>query len=94
MEPLYQVSKIGEHLRASRVFRVVFFGTSSVSTEWIHPNWRDIVQYALKSEDILMVEGEYGWKLSSWGIRAYNAGFDGATISTPEVHPRSDLRCG
>jgi len=56
--------------------RIVFVGDSLTSTEWVHPNWRDAVEYALKQCASTAVDD---WRLSSWGIRCFNAGFDGAT---------------
>ena len=63
-------------LRAGEPFRVVFLGDSLTSTEWVHPNWREIVEYVLKQQ----LSGDFvNWTVSSWGIRCYNAGFDGAS---------------
>jgi len=56
--------------------RIVFLGDSLTSTEWVHPNWRDAVEYAIKQCSMTAVDD---WRRSSWGIRCFNAGFDGAT---------------
>lgn len=61
-------------------YRIVFLGDSITSAEWVHPNWREIVEYVLKQEFGYRIgSGEFGWKLAEWGIRCFNAGFDGAT---------------
>ncbi len=72
------ISRIIETLQAGRVYRIVFLGDSITSTEWVHPNWREILEYVLK-EEIQIGDGEETWKPASWGIRCYNAGFNGAT---------------
>jgi lysophospholipase L1-like esterase len=63
-------------LKSGGSYRVVFLGDSLTSTEWVHPNWREIVEYVLKEE---LVEPMGDWRLPSWGLRFYNAGFDGST---------------
>ncbi|PIR46843.1 MAG: hypothetical protein COV07_02145 [Candidatus Vogelbacteria bacterium CG10_big_fil_rev_8_21_14_0_10_45_14] len=60
-------------------YKIAFLGDSLTSTEWVHPNWREIVEYVLKDKLSKLGKGEFGWKLAEWGIRSENAGFDGAT---------------
>lgn len=55
---------------------IVFVGDSITSTEWIHPNWREIIEYVLKEELAVSIRD---WKIPSWGIRCFNCGFDGST---------------
>ena len=31
-------------------FKIVFYGDSTTSTEWVHPNWRGIIEYVIKME--------------------------------------------
>lgn len=66
-------------LKANSCYRIVFLGDSLTSTEWVHPNWREIVEYVLK--DQLQTRMTPDWKTSSWGIRCYNEGYDGATTA-------------
>ena len=68
--------KIKGYLLKNKKFRIVFLGDSITSTEWIHPNWREIVEYVLKNEIENIISD---WKLSSWQIRGINCGFDGST---------------
>lgn len=56
---------------------IAFTGDSITSTEWVHPNWREIVEYVLKEELTKQLGGN--WKLSEWGFRCFNFGYDGAT---------------
>lgn len=77
--------RIKSTLQDSTVFRIVFVGDSLTSTEWVHPNWREIVEYVLKEEFSDML-GD--WKLPSWNIRTINSGMDGAT--TRDVLARLD----
>ena len=57
-------------------FNIVFLGDSLTSAEWVHPNWREVIEYVLKEELIKIFDD---WKIPSWGIRCYNSGFDGAS---------------
>ena len=70
------MDKIRKALEKNGKYWIAFVGDSSTSTEWVHPNWREIVEYVLK--DILQKEMS-DWRLPSWGIRCFNFGFDGAT---------------
>jgi len=54
---------------------ITFLGDSITSTEWIHPNFREITEYVLKNELSKSEKGE----LASWNIRTFNCGFDGST---------------
>lgn len=65
----------GQVLKADH-FRIVFLGDSITSTEWVHPNWREIVEYVLK-EQLAKLTGD--WRTPSWNVRGINSGFDGAT---------------
>ena len=56
--------------------RIGFVGDSITSTEWVHPNWRAIVEYVLKEELTSLIGN---WKTPSWKIRCFNFGFDGST---------------
>ncbi len=63
-------------LKNKGAYKIVFLGDSITSAEWVHPNWRDAVEYVLKIE---LSEKLNDWNLPSWGIRCINSGFDGAT---------------
>lgn len=63
-------------LESGQRFRMVFFGDSITSTEWVHPNWREIFEYVVK-EELTKLMGD--WKAPSWGIRGINSGLDGST---------------
>lgn len=67
---------IRKTLSAGKPFRIAFVGDSLTSTEWVHPNWREIVEYVLKED----LQTEFlDWKIPSWQIRTVNCGYDGAT---------------
>lgn len=63
-------------IESGEYYRIVFLGDSLTSTEWVHPNWRSIVEYVLKSE---LEKSISDWKIPSWNIRTLNAGYDGST---------------
>ena len=70
------VNKIIQLLKENNKYRIAFVGDSLTSCEWVHPNWREIVEYVLKNE----LESKFeDWKVPSWGIRCFNFGFDGST---------------
>ncbi len=58
-------------------FWIAFTGDSITSCEWVHPNWREIVEYVLK-EELQKMYGE-NWRIPSWGLRGFNFAYDGAT---------------
>lgn len=63
-------------LLEGKTINVVFIGDSITSTEWVHPNWREIIEYCLKEELSKHIKD---WKIPSWKIRCFNCGFDGST---------------
>lgn len=71
------VDNITQTIKRGDTYNIVFLGDSITSTEWVHPNWREILEYVLKEE--VRVGSKNDWQSSSWGIRCFNAGFDGAT---------------
>jgi len=68
---------IKESLIKNNKFWIAFTGDSITSCEWVHPNWREIVEYVLKEELTKALNGD--WKKSEWGIRCFNYGYDGST---------------
>ena len=70
------ISDIKKDILKGRKINIVFIGDSITSTEWVHPNWREIVEYVLKEE---LTKQITDWKIPSWSIRCYNFGFDGST---------------
>lgn len=89
--------EIGEKLSRNGKFYITFVGDSLTSCEWIHPNWREIVEYALKEE---LQKNSSDWRIPSWGVRCFNYGFDGATTKDVAwkleeiMNPRPDLVIG
>ena len=74
------LSDIKKYLIAKKNINIVFIGDSITSTEWVHPNWREIIEYVLKEELTKQIgHDNYKWKIPSWGIRCFNCGFDGST---------------
>lgn len=70
------LNDIRKQLTENERCRIVFLGDSLTSAEWIHPNWRDIIEYVLKEE--LSNEFEK-WEIPLWGIKCINSGFNGST---------------
>lgn len=70
------LKKIESHILNGNFFRISFIGDSITSTEWVHPNWREIVEYVLKE---VLSASISDWKIPSWKIRCFNSGFDGST---------------
>ena len=79
----FSLATVKEKLLKENRFKIVFFGDSITSTEWVHPNWREIIEYVLKGE----LEKQIGdWKISSWRITCINSGLDGATTDDYLAH--------
>jgi lysophospholipase L1-like esterase len=60
--------KIKDKLLNQGKYWIAFVGDSITSTEWVHPNWREMVEYVLKDKFN-----------SDWGIKTFNFGYDGST---------------
>ena len=71
------LQNISDSIKKNGKFWIAFVGDSITSTEWVHPNWREIVEYVLKEELIDVFNGD--WKTPSWGIRCFNFAYDGST---------------
>ncbi len=70
------LDKVADSIEQTGRFWIVFTGDSITSCEWVHPNWREIVEYVLKEEITKVLKD---WKTSSWGIRTFNFAYDGST---------------
>lgn len=70
------MNKIIDKLNRDGRYWITFVGDSITSTEWVHPNWREIVEFVLKNE---LSKTMSDWKKPSWGIRCFNWGLDGST---------------
>ncbi len=59
-------------------FRILFYGDSTASCEWVFPNWRSIIEYVLKMhlEDFTDTPN---WSLSWRNLNFINASLNGAT---------------
>lgn len=82
---MINLAEIKEYLDKYHKFRIVFTGDSITSAEWVHPNWREIIEYVLKDA---MVPVMRDWKQASWEIRGINCGYDGST--TADIFDKSD----
>ena len=83
---MISLSDIANQVKSKNKYWIVFTGDSITSTEWVHPNWREIVEYVLKEE---LTKEMDEWKAPSWGIRTFNFAYDGAT--TADILERVDL---
>ena len=79
-------AEIADQIKSKGKYWIAFTGDSITSCEWVHPNWREIVEYVLKEELTKFLDGD--WKTSEWGIKAFNFGYDGAT--TKDVFNKVD----
>jgi lysophospholipase L1-like esterase len=70
------LQEIAETIKSKGRFWIAFTGASNVSCEWVHPNWRGIVEYVLQEE---MTNYLGDWKKAEWGVKGFNFGYDGAT---------------
>lgn len=78
------MEEIITNLKKDGKYWISFTGDSIASCEWVHPNWRDIVIYALHEEATKLLKGD--WKTSEWGIKGFNFAYDGAT--TKDIHEK------
>ncbi|KKP48278.1 MAG: hypothetical protein UR39_C0001G0073 [Candidatus Woesebacteria bacterium GW2011_GWA1_33_30] len=76
---------IKQKLNNNGKYWIAFVGDSITSCEWVHPNWREIVEYVLQEE---MTKFMGDWQKSEWGIRGFNLALDGST--TKDILDRVD----
>ena len=74
---MINLSDIKDKLEKDGKYWVAFVGDSITSCEWVHPNWREIVQYVLNNK----LKGD-------WGFRCFNFGYDGST--TKDILEKTD----
>lgn len=65
---MVELGEIRSKIKKNGKYWIAFVGDSITSCEWVHPNWREIVQYVLNDKLEL-----------DWGLRCFNFGYDGAT---------------
>lgn len=65
---MINISDIQKQIDKNGKYWIAFVGDSITSCEWVHPNWREIVQYVLNEK----LGGD-------WGFRGFNFGYDGST---------------
>lgn len=70
------LKEIAETIDKTGKFWIAFTGDSITSCEWVHPNWREIVEYVLQDQ---MTKFFGDWQKSEWSIKGFNFGYDGAT---------------
>lgn len=73
---MIDLGEIKTKLQKDGKYWIAFVGDSLTSCEWVHPNWREIVEYVLQNE---MTKFSNDWKMSEWGIKGFNFGYDGST---------------
>lgn len=74
---MIKLSDIKQKIDENGKYWIAFVGDSITSCEWVHPNWREIVEYVLQDAMTGYLNGD--WKKSEWGIRGFNFALDGAT---------------
>lgn len=78
------LTPIANKINLKDFYRIAFLGDSLTSCEWVHPNWREIIEYVLKDELTEALNGD--WKTAEWYLRCYNAGYDGAnSLDLPDL---------
>ena len=76
------IQEIKATISSNQKFVTVFYGDSTTSAEWVHPNWRAIIEYVVKMEleDFEPTpKGTGQWNYSWWNLNFINAGLNGAT---------------
>lgn len=70
------LEELKSKLEAGSLYKIVFLGDSITSAEWVHPNWREIIEYVLKFE----LESKFNhWEVPHWNIRCIPVGLNGGT---------------
>ena len=74
---MISLKEIKETIKKKGKFWIAFTGDSITSCEWVHPNWREIVEYVLKQKLRDHLVGD--WQTAQWQLRFFNFAYDGAT---------------
>jgi len=74
-KPLYK--EILNALKSGNKYKIVFIGDSITSAEWVHPNWRDTVEYILKFSFDEFKDDD--WWIPEWNLKFFNYSLDGAS---------------
>ena len=84
------LQKIADKIRFSdEIYTILLFGDSSLSTEWVNPSWRAIIEYVIKNEVERLLND---WQKPYFQIRFINAGLNGGdTFQFLKLLPR-DLK--
>lgn len=79
------LKEVSDSIKSKGKFWIAFSGDSITSCEWVHPNYREIVEYVLQEE---MTNYLGDWKSAEWGVKGFNFGYDGST--TKDILDKSD----
>ena len=60
---MINIADIQKRIDENGKYWISFVGDSITTCEWVHPNWREIVQYVLNDK----LKGD-------WGFRCFNFG--------------------
>jgi lysophospholipase L1-like esterase len=74
------IKDIKTKISSNRKFKILLYGDSSTSTEWVQPNWPAIVEYVLKMEleNFEDADGKPSeWNYSWWNINVINSAING-----------------
>jgi lysophospholipase L1-like esterase len=74
-KPLYK--EILNSLRLGNEYKISFIGDSLTSAEWVHPNWRETLEYILKYSFEEFQNDD--WWIPEWNLKFYNYALDGAS---------------
>lgn len=77
---MINLSDVENKLKTNGRYWIAFVGDSITSCEWVHPNWREIVEYVLKDK--------FNY---DWGIKTFNFAYDGST-SKDLVNKKEELK--
>lgn len=70
------ITQIKKQVESDRPYLIAFYGPSTVSFEYIFPNWTEVIRYAVKDHLETVVED---YKKIYWNIFTMNLGMSGAT---------------
>ena len=71
-----KLESIQQIVESGRLFKIVYYGSSTTSFEHIFPNWGEIIRYVLRAT---LEDRMNDYRPAYWNLHTINLGLDGAT---------------
>jgi len=70
------LEEIKKEAEQDKLYPIAFYGASTTSSEYVFPNWVEIIRYVLKN---VVEQKTSDYKRAYWNVQTFNCGLDGAS---------------